>query len=171
MTHPSTFKPILTTLVYCLQDGQVLLMHRNKQPNKGLWTAPGGKIDPGESPYECALRELHEESGLHAGVLTLRGVVTETSPREDWQWMLFLYLAEEITGELVGDEREGLFRWWPLADLYSVQMPEADVIFSPYVLDRSRPFFDARFHYDADLRRTDHPFRLNHHDGPAAPTR
>ena len=43
--------PVLTTLVYCLQNGKVLLIKRHKEPNRGLWVAPGGKIEPGESPY------------------------------------------------------------------------------------------------------------------------
>ena len=50
--------PILTTLIYCLRDGQVLLMERRKEPNLGLWVGLGGKIKVGESPYECAQREL-----------------------------------------------------------------------------------------------------------------
>ena len=44
----------VTTLVYALRDGQVLMMHRRKQPNLGQWTAPGGKVELHESPTECA---------------------------------------------------------------------------------------------------------------------
>ena len=56
--------PILTTLIYCLREEKTLLMERRKEPNLGLWVAPGGKIELGESPYECARRELYEETGL-----------------------------------------------------------------------------------------------------------
>ncbi|HCU80935.1 MAG TPA: DNA mismatch repair protein MutT, partial [Chloroflexi bacterium] len=84
-------KPILATMVYCIKDGDVLLMLRNKEPNLGLWVGPGGKLEPGESPYDCAKRELYEETGLEVNDLYFRGLITEISPRPDWQWLMFLY--------------------------------------------------------------------------------
>ena len=55
---------LLGTLVYALRDNDVLVMRRNKEPNLGLWIAPGGKVEIGESPYETARREMLEETGL-----------------------------------------------------------------------------------------------------------
>ncbi len=63
-----------------MRDRQVLLLRRNKQPNLGLWIAPGGKIEIDESPHEAARRELAEETGLTAVDLTWRGLCTEVSP-------------------------------------------------------------------------------------------
>jgi 8-oxo-dGTP diphosphatase len=143
--------PILSTMVYCLKDNQVLLMQRHKEPNLGLWVAPGGKVEPGESPYECAVRELGEETGLHAHALQFRGLVTEVSPRPDWQWMLFLYVCTDVTGRLVGDQREGAFRWWPVEAVRGLPIPQADAIFFPKVVDLGQSFYDARYVYDADL--------------------
>ncbi|MBN1286375.1 MAG: 8-oxo-dGTP diphosphatase [Anaerolineae bacterium] len=145
---------IPTTLIYCRRDDEILLMLRHKQPNKGLWVAPGGKIELSESPYECALRELREETGLRANHLHFRGLVTETSPRADWQWMLFIYLTTDFTGAVVPDDREGALRWWPIAQVYSgaARMPQADQIFVPHILDLDRPFYDARYVYDDALR-------------------
>jgi 8-oxo-dGTP diphosphatase len=148
--HPE-MKPILGTMVYCLSDGQVLLMKRNKEPNLGLWVAPGGKVEPGESPCECALRELREETGLTASGLHFRGLVTEVSPRPDWQWLLFLYVAAEFSGEVGGDEREGAFRWWPVGDVLNLAIPQADRIFFPKVTDLGQPFYEAKCVYDAGL--------------------
>jgi 8-oxo-dGTP diphosphatase len=143
--------PTLTTLVYCLDDDSVLLMKRHKEPNLGLWVAPGGKIELGESPYECAQRELHEETGLLATFLHFRGLVTEVSPRPDWQWMLFIYVVTAFTGALTADEREGRFQWWPLSRVAQLPIPQADAVFYPYVTDLSRPFYHGRYVYDADL--------------------
>ena len=143
--------PVLTTLVYCLQNGQVLLMKRHKEPNRGLWVAPGGKIEPGESPYECALRELYEETGLYAHDLRLRGLVTMVSPLPGWHWMLFIHAATNFAGELITDEREGSLRWWPLADVHQLPIPQADAIFFPGVTELSQPLYYAKYVYDADL--------------------
>jgi 8-oxo-dGTP pyrophosphatase MutT (NUDIX family) len=143
--------PILTTLVYCLRDGDTLLLLRNKEPNLGLWVAPGGKIEPGESPYECAQRELLEETGLQAHSLRFRGLITEVSPQPDWQWMLFIFAATEFSEELVADEREGIFRWWSLDAVGRLPIPQADAVFYPRVTDLRQPFYLAKYVYDADL--------------------
>ncbi|MGF1503541.1 MAG: NUDIX domain-containing protein [Anaerolineae bacterium] len=143
---------ILTTLVYTLRGDQVLLMKRRKQPNLGLWVAPGGKIEENESPVECAARELSEETGLTAGRLALRGIITEWSPRTDWRWLMFVYTAHGLSGSLVPDEREGEIRWWPLAEVPSLPMPEADQVFVPHVLNPDGGLYQARFVYDSNLK-------------------
>lgn len=144
--------PILSTMVYCLDQDRVLLMLRHKEPNLGLWVAPGGKVEPGESPYECALRELREETGLRVSKLYFRGLVTEVSPRPDWQWMLFLYVATGVTGQLVGDQREGAFQWWPVDQVHTLPIPQADQVFLPVVIDLKKPFYQAKCVYDADIK-------------------
>ena len=148
-------KPVLATMVYCLDTGNVLLMYRNKQPNKGLWIGPGGKVDIGESPHDCARRELLEETGLQARNLLFRGLISEVSPRPDWQWLMFLYVATEFSGELIGDEREGHLRWWPIEDAILLPIPQADQVFFPQVIDLSKPFYQAKFTYDGDLNLID----------------
>ena len=101
----------LTTLVYALRDGQVLMMQRRKEPNLGQWTAPGGKIELDESPAECAVRELREETGLIVqGRPELRVIATETSPLPDWQWLMFIYLVTDFSGQ-PGDCAEGDLAW------------------------------------------------------------
>ena len=147
-------KPILTTMVYCLEANNVLLMLRNKETNLGLWVGPGGKIESNESPYECARRELYEETGLQVHRLYFRGLVTEVSPRPDWQWMLFLYVATEFSGDLLGDEREGLLHWWSLSEALQLPIPQADKVFFPHVIGLSRPFYQAKYLYDVDLKLT-----------------
>jgi 8-oxo-dGTP diphosphatase len=144
--------PILSTLVYCLRDGRVLLMHRHKEPNLGLWVGLGGKLEPDESPYECARRELHEEAGLRAQHLVFRGLVTEVSPHPDWHWMLFIYVTTNFNGRLVSDDREGTLRWWPLAQACALPIPQADAVFFPRITDLSLPFYHAKYAYDANLK-------------------
>lgn len=75
MFHPR----VLATLVYAIRDDEVLLHKRVKAPNSGLWVAPGGKLDPGESPAECAIREMREETGLEIADPMLRGMLIATA--------------------------------------------------------------------------------------------
>lgn len=143
--------PILSTLVYCLQDRRVLMMQRRKEPNLGLWVAPGGKIEIGESPYECAARELTEETGLKAASLIFRGLITEVSPQPDWQWMLFLYVATNFSGDVGESHREGALKWWGVSEVPQLPIPQGDRVFFPRIIDLGNPFFDARFMYDKKL--------------------
>ena len=144
-------KPILATMVYCIKDGDVLLMLRNKEPNLGLWVGPGGKLEPGESPYDCAKRELYEETGLEVNDLYFRGLITEISPRPDWQWLMFLYVATEFSGTIVEDKREGRLSWCSLSEVMQLPIPEADSVFFENVTNINMPFYQAKFVYDSDL--------------------
>jgi 8-oxo-dGTP diphosphatase len=144
-------KPVLASMVYCIKDGSVLLMLRNKEPNLGLWVGPGGKLEPGESPYDCAKRELYEETGLEVKGLCFRGLITEISPRPDWQWLMFLYVATEFSGTIVEDKREGSLNWCPLSEAMKLPIPEADKVFFQKIVDIDMPFYQAKFVYDNDL--------------------
>lgn len=143
---------ILATLIYAQRGDQVLMLYRHKEPNLGLWIAPGGKIDPGESPRECAVRELHEETGLRAVAPELRAVITELSPDPGWQWLMFVYCTQVEAGEAWGDGREGRLQWFPISEIANLPIPQADAIFFPYVIDPSGPALEMTFHYDANLK-------------------
>lgn len=143
---------ILTTLIYALRGEQVLMLYRHKEPNLGLWVAPGGKIHADESPRECAIRELREETGLEAIGPELRAIVTEISERKDWQWMMFVYRTQVGEGEALGDEREGRLRWFHVDEARHLPIPEADAVFYPLVIEREGPPVELTFHYDKNLK-------------------
>lgn len=144
---------IPTVLVYALRGSQVLLMRRNKEPNLGLWVAPGGKIELDESPRDAARREMIEETGLVPQDLVWRGYCTEVSPRADWQWMLFIYVTRAFEGRMHADLREGELAWVDLDTYYNdLDIPQADAIFAPEVLGSDGGVYEAKFVYDADLK-------------------
>ena len=143
-------------LVYAQHDDEVLVMHRNKEPNLGLWIAPGGKIESGESPYDAAQREMLEETGLTVKQLQFRGFCTEVSARPDWQWFLFIFVTDTFHGNLHPDRREGDLAWVPVESyLHELLIPQADMIFAPRVLSPDGGFFQAKFIYDDDLKLTE----------------
>ena len=145
---------ILATLCYAVRDKQVLLLHRKKEPNLGLWIAPGGKLELDESPQECALRELYEETGLRGRDPRLRGIITEISSRADYQWLIFIFVTHQIEGAAADCEQidcpEGKLAWVPIDQVSQLPIPESDAIFSPHVIGNG-PLFRARFIYDDQL--------------------
>ena len=140
----------LATLVYALRDERVLLVRRNTEPNRGLWVAPGGKLEHGESPVECAVREMREETGLAIDRPVLRAVMTETSPRADYQWLTFIFVAWDFDGTFTPAPGVGEFRWVPVDEVTKLPIPPADAVFFPRLLQDGSTF-TAKFEYDADL--------------------
>lgn len=147
-------KRILATLCYAKRDEQVLLLHRTKEPNLGLWVAPGGKLELDESPQESALRELEEETGLVGYRPILRGIITEISPRDDYQWLIFIFLTDQFSGDANDCQQrdcpEGTLAWIPITQVTQLAIPEADFIFFPHIIGDG-PLFRAKFIYDSDL--------------------
>ena len=145
---------VLATLVYAIRGDEVLLHRRVKDPNQGLWVAPGGKLEPDESPTECAVREMKEETGLEIKDPVLRGIMTEVSPRPDYQWITFIFASERWSGALAPAAGIGEFKWVRTSEVFALEIPPTDRIFFARVIRvADRPFL-LKFTYDADLRIT-----------------
>jgi len=145
----------LCTLTYVVSGDCVLLIHRRREPHRGLWVAPGGKLEPGESPHEGAVREILEETGLRIQLPELRGVITEVSARPDYQWLLFLFRADrrEASGEVCASD-EGELAWCPFDRMPDLPMPQSDETWWRHCVSLDGGLFVAKFNYDADLRVT-----------------
>ncbi|MFN2166263.1 MAG: hypothetical protein ACK2U9_08355, partial [Anaerolineae bacterium] len=83
----------------------------------------------------------------------LRVIVTETSPLPEWQWLMFVYLVREFSGQVTGCD-EGDLAWIPVDQVLQLPIPQADAIFYPQVLNGSDTPVCMKFEYDAGLQLT-----------------
>ena len=121
----------VATLIYGFNKaGDVLLLERAMEPNKGLWSPFGGKLHvaEGESPHACAIREAREEAGLDLAPsdLHLVGVVSESGYQGTAHWLMFLFEVLPPLRELPPAHREGRFAFVPLARLPELPLPSTD---------------------------------------------
>lgn len=144
-----------TTLCYLEQDDKYLMLHRVKKKNDcnhDKWIGVGGKFEENESPDECLVREVFEETGLTLTSYLLRGIVTFVS--DEWECeQMFLYTADAWEGSLPEDARdvctEGELVWVPKAELENLKIWEGDKIFFR-MMEESRDFFLLKLRYEGD---------------------
>ncbi len=139
---------IPATLCYILDKNEnILMLHRVKKENdihKDKWNGLGGKFEKGESPEECVIREVYEESGLTIKNPNLKGVITfpEFDGKNDW--LVFVFLVKDFYGKLI-DSNEGILEWIPKEKILSLPLWKGDKIFIPWLFEKE--FFSAKFTY------------------------
>lgn len=114
-----------STLCYVERDGRYLMLRRRKEPFLGLWTAPGGKLEPGETPEEAIRREVGEETGLALASLELRLITSEHGPHPAYNWLLFMFHATALPGPVRASD-EGELRWFARDELEEAAVPDVD---------------------------------------------
>lgn len=138
----------LATLCYVQKPGHTLMLHRVKKANdmhQGKWNGLGGKLEAGESPEECAVREVWEESGLTCRNPRLRGFITFPAFDEIDDWYTFLFTLDDFGGELI-DSPEGDLAWIENERLLEINLWPGDRIFLPWIFQER--LFSAKFVYD-----------------------
>lgn len=149
-----------STLCYIEKDDSYLMLHRIKKKidiNKNKWIGVGGGFLEGESPEECCIREIKEETGLNVSSLRFRGIVTFDSNNCETEYM-YLFTADSFTGEL-SDCDEGILKWIPKNEILSLPLWEGDKIFLKLLFEDS-PFFFLKLSYSGD-KLIDHKLNLN----------
>ena len=139
-----------TTLCYLERDGKYLMLHRVKKENdmnRDKWLGIGGKFEPGESPEDCALREIREETGLTVTDWQYRGIVTFVSEEYGTEWM-HLFWSDSFTGTLT-DCDEGELAWIGKRELLTKELWQGDRIFLE-LLEQRVPFFSLKLCYRGD---------------------
>lgn len=141
----------LTTLCYIENDrGEYLMLHRTKKENDlnhGKWIGVGGKFEDAETPEECLVREVREETGLTLTDYRFRGIVTFLSNEWEGEYM-HLFTARAQPGTLPGCP-EGILAWIAKDDVLSLNLWEGDRIFLKELVEHDR-FFSLKLTYEGD---------------------
>lgn len=139
-----------TSLCYIENDGRYLMLHRTKKEfdeNEGKWIGIGGRFEEGESPDECAAREIFEETGLTVRGLRCRGIVTFVSDEWGTEYM-YLFTAVSDT-DAVTECSEGELQWISKPDVLSLNIWDGDRIFLKCLFE-NRDFFLLKLEYKKD---------------------
>ncbi len=146
---------MLTTLCYIEKDEKYLMLHRVKKQNdcnKDKWIGVGGKFEAGESPEECLLREVKEETGLTLTSYRFRGMITFVSNEWGTEYM-HLFTADAYEGELPEKDfdacDEGELVWVPKSEIESLNLWEGDKIFLRLLNEREE-FFSLKLRYEGE---------------------
>ncbi len=139
-----------STLCYIERGDEYLLLHRVKKENdlnRDKWIGLGGKFEPDESPEECVLREVREETGLTLTRWRYRGIVTFVSDVWEGEYM-HLFTADGFSGE-IGVCDEGVLEWIKKSDFAALPQWEGDKIFLR-LLEEDAPFFSLKLRYTGE---------------------
>lgn len=140
-----------TSLCYITRGDEVLLLHRVKKENdlnRDKWIGFGGGFEEGESPEDCVLREVREETGLTLTSWRYRGIVTFVSDRWEGEYM-HLFTADGFEGEIIRDCNEGDIQWVRKKDFAALPQWEGDKIFLK-LLEEDAPFFSLKLVYEGE---------------------
>ena len=140
-----------TTLCYLERGDEVLMLHRVKKAadeNAGKWIGVGGGFEEGESPEECLLREVYEETGLRLLKWRFRGIVTFVSDEWGTEYM-HLFTSDSFSGEL-RECSEGVLAWKRRDEILSLPLWEGDKVFLRLLVEE-HPFFSLKLRYRGDM--------------------
>ena len=140
----------LTTLCYIEKNNSYLMLHRvskDKDVNKDKWIGVGGHFEEGESPEECLLREVYEETGLKLTSYSFRGLITFVSDEWPTEYMC-LFTADAYEGSIKECD-EGVLTWVPKSEILSLNLWEGDKWFLK-LLEERQDFFTMKLSYNGD---------------------
>ncbi len=137
----------LATLCYLQKNGQTLMICPHKKrvtEYNGKWNGLGGKVQNGETPEECAVREVYEESNLKVKKLQLAGILTFPKIFDNQDWYCFVYKSSDFSGTLKESD-EGNLEWIKDEEVLKRNIWEGDHIFLPYLFSGKK--FNGKFYY------------------------
>lgn len=142
---------INTTLCYIESENKYLMLHRVKKvndENRDKWIGIGGKFLDKESPEECVLREVYEETGLILENYSYRAIITFVSDEYDTQYM-HLFTSDKFSGKIKSQCDEGNLEWIEKEKITSLPIWQGDKIFLE-LISKPCPFFSLKLEYRKD---------------------
>ncbi|WP_428032351.1 NUDIX hydrolase [Ancylobacter sp.] len=139
---PNTLRPVLATSAAVFRDGRVLLARRGREPSRGLWTLPGGRVEPGETLAAAAAREVMEEVGVTCHVLGVAGAldILQRDPAGALvgHFVVVSHAARWVGGEpAIGPEAEEVGWFLPAALPPETTEGLAGIVEAAYLLARA----------------------------------
>lgn len=141
----------MTTLCYIENNDCYLILHRTKKKkdvNKDKWIGVGGHAEGNETPQECLIREVKEETGLLLTSYKFRGLITFISDEYEAE-MMCLFTADGYTGELITCD-EGELEWVKKSDVPQLPTWEGDAQFLKLLLEDEKRFFAMKLRYEGE---------------------
>lgn len=141
----------ITTLCYIENNDCYLMLHRTKKKkdvNKDKWIGVGGHAEGNETPQECLIREVKEETGLLLTSYKFRGLITFISDEYEAE-MMCLFTADGYTGELITCD-EGELEWVKKSDVPQLPTWEGDAQFLKLLLEDEKRFFAMKLRYEGE---------------------
>ncbi|EEA84502.1 NUDIX hydrolase [Peptacetobacter hiranonis] len=145
-------KTVLTTICYIEKGGKTLMLYRNKKKNdvhEGKYVGIGGKFEFGETPEECIIREIKEETGLTVNSLRYHGLISFPKFANDDNWYMFIFSCRDFEGEVPEDRLddcpEGRLLWVDNDKVMDLNMWDGDRVFLEWVA--TKKVFNAKIEY------------------------
>jgi len=141
----------MTTLCYIENNDCYLMLHRTKKKkdvNKDKWIGVGGHAEGNETPQECLIREVKEETGLLLTSYKFRGLITFISDEYEAE-MMCLFTADGYTGELITCD-EGELKWVKKSEVPQLPTWEGDAQFLKLLLEDEKRFFAMKLRYEGE---------------------
>jgi len=137
------------TVTIIIDNDKVLLQKKTQgRFGEGKWNGPGGKLKPGETPEECAMREVKEETGLRVRDVRLHGALKHYfGDVDEPTWVVYQFAATDYKGDIKESE-EGELRWFPVDEIPYEEMWQDDEHWLPLLLEGKR--FEGEFHFNKD---------------------
>jgi 8-oxo-dGTP diphosphatase len=102
--------------IILVENGKILLVKRGREPFKGDWAVPGGRIEDNETAEECAIREMKEETGVDVEIIRLTGIYSD--PKRDPRGIIVAaFLVRRVGGEVKAGDDADEAKWFELHSL------------------------------------------------------